>query len=152
VSWNGQSDAVERFIRGYDGFLRTNIEERIREELKMVSENATKEFAAFINDALAKLGQTLPEGTKFELPELKASTIDWDQYAVSIDFANLPLQEAINFVGFLVMLQAGKSRFARGVPTVGGYVHVGMVTKNEGFKPLEEPKLVHRLRGFTDDL
>ena len=152
VAWNGQSDAVERFMRGYDGYLRVDIEERIRQELKTISENATKEFAAFLNDLMGKLGQTLPEDTKFELPELKASTIDWDQYAVSIDFANLPLQEAINFVGFLVMLQAGNSRFARGVATVGGYVHVGVVTKNEGFKPLEEPKLVHRLRGFTDDL
>jgi hypothetical protein len=139
-------------MRGYDGYLRADIEERMRQELERLSEKATKEFAVFINDSMAKLGQSLPEDTKFELPELKASTMDWDRYAVNIDFANLPLQEAINFVGFLVMLQAGKSRFARGVATVGGYVHVGIVTKNEGFKPLEEPKLVHRLRGFTDDL
>lgn len=152
VSWNGQSDAVERFIRGYDGYLKRDIEQLIRQELRAVSEIAAKEFAAFVNDLLAKLGQALPEGTKFELPEMKASTIDWVQYGVSIDFANLPLQEAINFVGFLVVLQAGKSRFARGVPTVGGHVHVGVITKKDGFKPLEEPKLLHRLRGFTDDL
>ncbi len=152
LSWNGQSDAVERFIRGYDGHLRADVESWLSRELKSASENATKEFATFINELLAKLVQKPPEGTKFELPELRTSTIDWDRYGVNIDFANLPLQEAINFVGFLVMLQAGKSRFARGVATVGGYVHVGVVTKKDGFKPLEEPKLVHRLRGFTDDL
>ncbi len=151
VSWNGQSDAVERFMRGYDGHLRADIENKTRQELQKASENSANTFSEFINDLLAKLGQKLPEGTKFDLPEMKASTIDWDQYAVGLDYANLPLQEAVNFVGFLVMLQAGKARFARGVATVGGYVHVGVITLKDGFTPLEEPKLVHRLRGFTDD-
>jgi hypothetical protein len=62
----------------------------------------------------------------------------------------MPIQEAINFVAFLVNLQAGKDRFARGVPTVGGRVHVGVVRK-EGFELLNEPKLTHRYTGFGDD-
>ena len=46
----------------------------------------------------------------------------------SIDYANLPHQEAINFVSFLVLLQDGRARFGRGVPTVGGRTHIGIIT------------------------
>jgi hypothetical protein len=77
---------------------------------------------------------------------------NWESYAVGIDYANLPLQEGINLVGFLVMLQAGKSRFARGIATVGGRIHIGVVTKEGGFRPLGETELSHRLTGFTDDI
>jgi hypothetical protein len=34
IAWNGQSDAVERFLKGYDTQLRIDIEARIRQELK----------------------------------------------------------------------------------------------------------------------
>jgi hypothetical protein len=152
ISWNGQSDAVERFLRGHDGQLRSNIEEKLRQDMKSYMERATNEVAAFVNNLLAKLGQSLPEGLKFDLPELKSSALDWEQYGLGIDFANLPMQEAINFVGFLVMLQSGKSRFARGVATVGGRVHIGVVRKGQTFKMLDEPELQHRLTGFSDEL
>jgi hypothetical protein len=64
----------------------------------------------------------------------------------------LPLQEAITFVAFLVNLQSGKSRFARGVATVGGRTHIGIITKGKDFRLLDEPELKHRHTGFGDDL
>jgi hypothetical protein len=152
IAWNGQSDAVERFLRGYDGSLRSHIEEKIRQETKGYMEQTARDVAAFVNDVLTRFGQSLPEGMKFELSELKNTAVDWDSYAFGIDFAHLPLQEAVNFVGFLVMLQVGKSRFARGIGTVGGRVHLGVVRKGEPFTMLDEPKLIHRLTGFTDEL
>jgi len=150
VAWNGQSDAVERFIRGFDGNLRSEVEQAISSELKKHSDNVKQYVADTVNNILDTLGQKLPDGTSFQIPELASIPIEWQRYRVGLDYSNLPLQEAVNFVSFLVNLQAGKGRFARGVATVGGRTHIGVVTK-EGFKPLNEPELAHRYTGFGDD-
>jgi hypothetical protein len=66
VSWNGQSDAVERFIRGYDARVRTDIQPAIAGQLKSYIQKAASHFASYVNELLAKLGKTLPEGMNFE--------------------------------------------------------------------------------------
>jgi hypothetical protein len=109
-------------------------------------------FAGVVNQVLDKLSAQLPGGIDLNPPAVGDVTIDWNKYRLPIDYANFPIQDAINFVSFLVMLQAGRSRFAFGVPTVGGRTHIGVVTKEHGFKPLSEPDLVHRFTGFSDDL
>jgi hypothetical protein len=48
-------------------------------------------------------------------------------------------------------MQAGKSRFARGVATVGGRTHIGVITKDKGYAQLNEPELAHHYTGFADD-
>jgi hypothetical protein len=149
VAWNGQSDSVERFIRGFDSNLRFELEDEITSVLKKHSDDVTRYVVDAINKILDSLGQKLPSGTKIEIPELSSIPIDWQRYHVPLDYGNLPLQEAVNFASFLVNLQAAKGRFANGVATVGGYTHIGVVTK-EGFKPLNEPELAHRYTGFVD--
>ena len=149
VAWNGQSDSVERFIRGFDSNLRSEIEGTITKALKPHCDSVKQYVADTVNKILDVLKQKLPPGTKIDIPELNSIAIDWQRYRVPLDYGNLPLQEAINFASFLVNLQAAKGRFARGVATVGGYTHIGVVTK-EGFKPLNEPELAHRYTGFGD--
>ena len=105
-----------------------------------------------VNRILDKLQQQLPKGVKINTPKVGTVGLDWDQFAVPIDYPNLPLQEAVNFVSAMVMSQASRSRFARGVATVGGRTHIGVVTKAGGFKVLNEPELVHRFTGLGDDV
>jgi hypothetical protein len=152
VSWNGQADAVERFIRGYDGPLRDEIESCVVAELQKYREQITQRAAEIVNNVLAGLKVTMPDGVDVTIPDPSKVNLPWEHYRTSIPYGNLPLQEAINSVSFLVNLQAGKARFARGVATVGGRVHIGVVTKNNGFDLLNEPQLVHRYTGFGDDL
>jgi hypothetical protein len=149
VAWNGQSDSVERFIRGFDSNLRSEIEGTIRTELKKHSDDVKQYVADTVNKILDSLAQKLPSDTKIDIPDLSKIPIDWQRYRVPLDYGNLPLQEAVNFASFLVNLQAAKGRFARGVATVGGYTHIGVVMK-DGFKPLNEPQLAHRYTGFVD--
>lgn len=151
LSWNGQSDAVERFIRGYDSDARNDLRDSFSEVLKSYSIEITTHFANKINEILDKLGAVMPDGIDMSVPEPALATIDWKKYRLQLDYANMPIQDAINFVSFLVMVQAGKSRFAFGVPTVGGRTHIGIVTKAKGFELLNEPKLQHRHTGFSDD-
>jgi hypothetical protein len=150
VAWNGQSDSVERFIRGFDSHIRSAIERRIKDELGGHAEKVKQYVAATVNAILDKLGKQMPEEIKIDIPELPAIPIEWKKYRLSVDYANLPHQEAVNFVSFLVNVQAGKGRFARGIATVGGRTHIGVVTKAE-FTLLNEPQLAHRYTGFGDD-
>ena len=83
-----------------------------------------------------------------ELPGAPEIPIPWDRYRCDIAYGNLPLQDAVDLASFLVGLQSGKSKFAMGVPTVGGRTHVGVVTRHEGFRMLGEPELRHTHVGF----
>jgi hypothetical protein len=152
VSWNGQSDAVERFIRGYDGPLRKEIEKKIEDELQSYNENVTKRSAEIINSVLSALKVKMPANIDISLPAPAKITIPWNKYKISIGYGNLPLQEAINAVSFLVNVQSGKARFAKGVATVGGRIHLGYLTKGKNFELLNEPELVHKYTGFSDGL
>jgi hypothetical protein len=151
LAWNGQSDAVERFIRGYNYEARLTIDGTIGKRLKDFNTNNTKYVTETINDILGKLAQPMPSGITISVPELPKIDLDWDDFRIDLDYANLPLQEAVNFVAFLVKLQGGRSRFARGVPTVGGRTHIGVITKDKGLRMLNEPELTHRDTGFSDD-
>lgn len=151
VAWNGQSDGVERFLRGYDNAVKRSVERRIVRKLKAHATNVQRYVADTLNSVLDRLGATMPDGMEIHLPELEGISLNWDQYPADIDYANLPLQEAINFVAFLVLLQDGKGRFVRGVATVGGRTHIGIVTKDKGFRLLNEAELTHKHTGFGDD-
>jgi len=152
VSWNGQADAVERFIRGFDGPIRQYVESTIGEALKTHATATQAYITELVNGILDKLHQALPPGTEIKPPELGKIALDWMRFSLQIDYANLPLQEAVSFVSAMVMSQASKARFAVGVATVGGRTHIGVVTKADGFKSLNEPELTHRYTGFSDDV
>jgi hypothetical protein len=64
VAWNGQSDSVERFIRGYDSNLRSELEGEITSVLKKNSDDVKQYVADIVNKMLDALGQKLPSGTK----------------------------------------------------------------------------------------
>jgi hypothetical protein len=49
ISWNGQSDAVERFIRGYDSEARSDLRHALVNALEAHSETLTKHFTGIIN-------------------------------------------------------------------------------------------------------
>lgn len=93
----------------------------------------------------------MPEGVDTTLPAQISMNLPWDEVRLRIPYSALPLQEAVNFVSYLIFMQAGKSRFVRGVATVGGRTHIGVITKDKGFRQLNEPELTHRFTGFADD-
>lgn len=151
LAWNGQSDAVERLIRGYDGALREHIEAHLDHVLQTYHRNMTGTMTRILDDLLKKLGVGLPAGVDTTLPQQSVANIQWDKCRLTVGYSNLPLQDAVDFVAYLVLLQSGRSKFAYGVATVGGRTHIGVVTKADGFKMLDEPTLKHRHTGFADD-
>jgi hypothetical protein len=94
-------------------------------------------------------GIHLPENIDTGFPNRPQVSIAWDAFQCDISYANLPPQDAVDFASYLVGLQSGKSKFASGVATVGGRTHIGVITKREGFRMLDEPELRHTNIGYN---
>jgi hypothetical protein len=149
LAWEGQSEAVERLIRGYDSVLRESIETLIAEALKSARKTMGDAAVSMLQQILHHSGISLPPETHAELSAAPAITIPWGRYRCEIAYGNLPLQDAVDLAAFLVGLQSGTSKFCMGIPTVGGRTHVGVVTRHEGFRMLAEPELRHTHIGFV---
>ena len=152
IAWNGQADAIERFIRGYDRSVMVHVEATIKQALEEHGRKTRSYVTNFVNGVLDQLAQELPEGTEIDAPSMEEVSLDLERFAPSIDYRNLPLQEAVNFASAMVMTQASLARFCQGVATVGGRTHIGIVTKERGFWAPNEPEITHRFTGLGDDV
>ena len=152
LSWNGQSDSIERIILGYDSNVKAVVEAHVQEAFEKFHEHMTDAVLRITNEVLERLGAELPLDIDTSLPARVRTDIPWNSAKLSIDFSNMPLQNAIDFVSWLVLTESGRMKFARGLPTVGGRTHIGVVTKADGLRMLGEPELEHRYTGFAHDL
>ncbi len=152
VSWNGQAESVERMIRGYDSGLRTLVEKQIEDMFERHHGQMSEALVRILDEVMERTEAELPEDVDTSLPTQARGELPWDAMTLSIDYSNMPLQNAIDFVSWLVLTQSGRAKFARGLPTVGGRTHIGVVTKTDGFRLLGEPDLEHRYTGFAHDL
>ena len=150
IAWEGQSDSVERIIRGYDSLIRLRIESEIDTEFDAYRDRMTDALTRITNDVLAKLKVGMPSGIDLKLPGPPRAKLGWDSATTNIAYGSLSIQRAIDFGSFLVLLQAGPQRFSRGIATVGGRTHIGVVSRS-GLKFLNEPDLAHTNVGFSDD-
>jgi hypothetical protein len=135
-------------MRGYDRKLRSIIEERFSTAVRAYQAEMNGAVLRILEDVLKKLNCSMPDGVDTSLPSSVPVAAPWDSINVNVPYAALPLQEAINFVSYLIKMQAGKSGFAPGVATVGGRTHVRIITKDKGFVQLNEPELTHNYTGF----
>jgi hypothetical protein len=152
VAWAGQADTLERLFRGYDSNLKNHVEKHIEELMDEHHDNMSQAMVTILTETLRALGADMPEGVDTVLPQKPQKDLGWEEFHVGIDYANLPLQDAIDFASFLAFTQAGKQKFSRGFATVGGRIHVGYTRKGHDFEMLNEPNLTHRHTGFGNDL
>lgn len=149
IAWEGQADAVERLIRGYDSDVRSSIEQSVAQVVEEIRRSLATEVAGILQRIVDQGGRRLPEGVVAELPQPPEIKLPWDRFHSPISYGNLPVQDAVDFAAYLVSLQSGKAKFASGVATVGGRTHIGVITKSLGFRMLDEPELRHRNIGFV---
>lgn len=147
LAWGGQAYAVQRLMYGYDTPVMTDVQ-RIIDEMYSDMSNATTRI---LNDTVTRLGVAPPVGINMELPP-KPNLADLTfKYILNIDTANMPLQYGIELVAYLVNQESGRQKFTRGVMTVGGRTHIGVITKTEGYRELNKPALEHKHIGYHRD-
>jgi hypothetical protein len=104
-----------------------------------------------LGDVLSKLEAPFPDDIDTTLPARKEVDLDLSELRLDIECANLPLQDAVDLVSSLVNLQSGRSKFVRGVATVGGRTRIGVITKSADLRMINEPEIIHRNIGFGFD-
>lgn len=147
ICWAGQADYVERLIKGVDNQLQLRATKEMAEAISR--QRATT--IADISAGLAAAQVDLPTDLDFEITEHTPPTLQWDSARADIDYGNLSTQYAVDLVEMLVNTQSGMQRFARGIPTVGGRTHIGVLKRGEGFKLLNAPELEHKHVGYGND-
>ncbi|MBI4084169.1 MAG: hypothetical protein HY423_16310 [Candidatus Lambdaproteobacteria bacterium] len=146
ISWGGQADAVERHFLGVDSRLRAKIDTQVRDAFDGYRQQMHGAVLAYLNENFGGRGADLPPLT---LPDTPTADLAWQDGWYYIDCGNLPVQGAVDVVSQLAMMQSLRARYGGGVPTVGGRIRVGVVTR-DGFRALNEPQLEHKYTGLGD--
>jgi hypothetical protein len=149
IAWGGQSDAVERLVKGYDAAVRIAVEKAVTSGVRQIREAVANGIQQTLQQLVDQLGSEKIGDMRIEVPETDSVVLPWDEFQARIDFGNLPLQDAIDFAAYLVNIQSGRAKFSEGVPTVGGRTHIGLITREDGFRMIDEVPLTHRNAGFV---
>lgn len=152
IAWAGQADGVNRLIFGSDSSLKYRFQEQVDQQIDDMHKAFSEATARILANTLEKLGAELPADVDTTLPNKPTLIFPWPEYQLDIEVADLPLQDAVDLVSYLVNLQAGRAKFVRGVATVGGRTRVGVITRSDSFRMLNEPEIVHRSTGYQLDV
>ena len=139
IAFAGQMQEIQRIVFGIDDTNRFRLIERVG-----VLFDRYKEL---IQGYLDKKGirEELPrwEVYKDDLYPLK----DWKLNQFDAEWGDFSEQNAIECVNFFVEIMIKSQQFSRGLPTVGGAVHIGLITKETGFQFISREEYEHE--GFT---
>jgi hypothetical protein len=148
LAWAGQSDAVERLMRGYDVQARIAVERAVTAFVRQMRESVSKGIERVLQELVDRVGADQVGDMRIEVPETDPIVLPWDGFGANISFSDLPLQDAIDFAAYLANIQSGWAKFSEGVATVGGRTHIGLITRDDGFRMIDEAPLTHRNTGF----
>jgi hypothetical protein len=128
IVFGGQHDVIQRVVKGID--LETYC-------------NLGRKNEQILNDYHQEVQKWLKEhGCDLEIPEPKSPSVGFQLFAedfggvrgIFSDIASLSEQAGINFVEFLVHTMINAQEFSDRIPTVGGQIHVAIITPGKGFK------------------
>lgn len=147
AAWAGQSESVASLINGQSALT-------IRQVSKAIVEALSAQRASIIESVLERLraqGVAVPEPFEAEIEEVIPPALPWNGGGPEIDWANLPVQSAVDLVSTLVNAESGIQKFAMGIPGVGGRTRIGLMRRGTPFTFLNEPDIIHSNIGYNHD-
>lgn len=139
IAFAGQMQEIQRIVFGIDDTNRFKLIERVGALLDR--------YCELIQSYLEK------KGVREELPHWKVYKDDlsllknWSFNQFDAEWGDFSEQNAIECVNFFVEIMIKSQQFSRGLPTVGGAVHIGLITKETGFQFISREEYEHE--GFT---
>jgi hypothetical protein len=135
VVFGGQYDVIQRVVNGIDVHSWLNLKTRCREVLEKYREK--------VQTDLANHGHPLtvisPDPND---PELDLFSKGFGGVTgIFADVSDLSEQAGIDFVRFLITTMIKAQEFSSSMPTVGGEIHLAVVTKSSGFQWVTKPYL-----------
>jgi len=128
IVFGGQMKEIQRIVFGTDWSNKLKTKRRHIELLRKYRDK--------INNFLKqeKVSVQIPELTMEEIQELDMFSDKWDLDGFNANWGDLSEQNAIECVDFFVNIMIKSQQFSYGMPTVGGEVHIALVTKTDGFR------------------
>ena len=128
VVFGGQYDVIQRVVNGVDLASYQGLSSRAKEVLE--------ECRAEIENQLRTSGYQGPiPKPNFDDPKFDLFSKNWGNVnRMFSDIGSLSEQAGIDFVYFLINIMINSQEFSTSIPTVGGKVHIAMLTKNDGFR------------------
>ena len=128
IVYGGTYDVIQRIVGGIDFRNFSNLRERNREIL----DNCKRLIETKLSEA----------DLEFDIPEFDDNDPDFDLFGKDLggvrgifsDIKSLSEQAAIDFVEFLISTMIKAQEFSESLPTVGGEIHIAIITKMGGFK------------------
>jgi hypothetical protein len=128
VIFGGQYDVIQRIVKGVDFPSYQSLRLRTQEILNECVKDVETELRS--------------SGYTGNMPSLDFSADKFDPFSKNwagvtqlfSDIGNLSEQAGIDFVVFLISVMVKAQEFSTSISTVGGAIHVGLLTKNDGFR------------------
>lgn len=138
ITFGGQVQEIQRIVFGSDDINRVRILQRMEFLYGLYREKLKEHLAA--------------KGVEEDLPGFDTFGDDliffheWDLNQFAANWGDFSEQNAIECVTFFVDIMIQSQQYSNSMPTVGGDIHVGLVTKDRGYQPISRE--VYHHRGF----
>lgn len=135
----GQMREIQRIVFGTDDENRFNITIRHIEILRKYREKCNK----FLKDNNSTI--EIPELVGADIEEFDMFKDNFQLSGFNTNWGDFSEQNAIECVNFLVNVMIKSQQFCIGMPTVGGDVHIALITKANGVKFISKEEYLHEV-------
>ena len=135
IAFGGQMEEIQRIVFGADSTNRIELMERVGilfHKYRDLLQNFLK--GKGITEELPKIDAFGDELALFK---------DWRMTGLGADWGDFSNQNAIECVNWFVGIMIKSHQFTSKLPTVGGEIHLGLVTKDKGFTFMSKEEYIH---------
>jgi hypothetical protein len=125
IVFGGQMTEIQRIVFGTDSLNKIKLINRTKDLLNHYYEQVLK----FLKDKDINIDIPAPTIENYSVFE------GWSLNAFDANWGDFSEKNAIACVRFFIEIMIKSQEFSSTLPTVGGDVHVAIITKTEGFKP-----------------
>jgi len=147
AAWAGQADSIASLINGTNPTTRWAVNREFMSSLQAQRESVVDSVLTQLRDQ----GVVIPEPFEATIQEVVPAELPWLDGSPFFDWANLPVQSAVDLVSTLVNAESAVQKFAMGIPTVGGRTRIGLMRRGMPFAFLNEPEIIHQHVGYNHD-
>lgn len=138
IAFGGQMQEIQRIVFGTDGANRVKLIIRVGELFE--------KYRLILQDHLKEKEVNVELPSSKDYPDLFLLT-NWDFDGFDADWGDFSEQNAIGCVNFFVDIMIKSQQFSSRLPTVGGDIHIALITKQEGFRFISRQEYTHE--GYT---
>lgn len=147
AAWAGQSNTIASLVNGVHPSTQWAVGRTIADALQSQRESVVRS----VLEQLRAQEVEIPEPFEATIEEQLPGNLPWNEGAPLIDWANLPVQSAVDLASTLVNAESAIQKFAMGIPMVGGRTRIGLMRRGAPFAFLNEPQIIHEHVGYNHD-